>query len=76
MYAAIWHALPGPWSVRLVVVLALVVGAVLLLVFHVYPWIMHAWFPTPDPALGAAARSAAPPHPVTIASAPPAEDPA
>lgn len=63
MYAAIWHVLPGPWPVRLVVVLALATAVVLLLVFHVYPWIMQEWFPTPDPVLGALAPPPATPFP-------------
>ncbi|WP_206448766.1 hypothetical protein [Agrococcus sp. KRD186] len=54
MYAAIWRALPGPWPVRLVIALALLAGVAYLLVFHLYPWIMQEFFPTPDPVLGAA----------------------
>lgn len=77
MYAAIWRALPGPWIVRLFVVLALVAAAVLLLVFHVYPWIMQEWFPTPDPVLGAAASPATSADPAPLASpTPAAEEPA
>jgi hypothetical protein len=39
MYAAIWRILPGPWWVRLFIVLALV-GAILYgLFFHVFPWV-------------------------------------
>ncbi|WP_347755193.1 hypothetical protein [Agrococcus sp. ProA11] len=72
MYAAIWHALPGPWPVRLVVVLALAAAVVLLLVFHVYPWIMQEWFPTPDPALGAGALVPPPTTPSPLSSTWPA----
>lgn len=74
MYAAIWRALPGPWVVRLLVVLTLIAGAALLLVFHVYPWIMQTWFPTPDPALGAAARPATTLGPITLETASPAAE--
>lgn len=81
MYAAIWHALPGPWPVRLLIVLALAAGAAYALIFHIYPWVMQEWFPTPDPVIGAAALSPTPPAPVptkavpiTSVSAVPAED--
>lgn len=53
MYAAIWRALPGPWPVRLLLALALLAGVAYLLIFHLYPWIMQEFFPTPDPVLGA-----------------------
>lgn len=39
MYAALWRALPGPWWLRvllLVVIAAVVVGA---LVLWVFPWV-------------------------------------
>lgn len=57
MYAAIWRALPGPWPVKLILALALLAGAAYLLIFHVYPWIMQEFFPTPDPVLDAHARA-------------------
>lgn len=53
MYAAIWRVLPGPWPVKLILALALVAGIVYLLVFHLYPWVMQEYFPTPDPVLDA-----------------------
>jgi hypothetical protein len=59
MYAALWRALPGPWPVRLLIVLVLLAAAAYLLVFHVYPWVMQEYFPTPDPVLDAH-RSARP----------------
>ncbi|MCH1881626.1 hypothetical protein [Agrococcus sp. ARC_14] len=57
MYAAIWRALPGPWPLRLVLALALVAGVAYLLIFHVYPWVMQEFFPTPDPVLDASGRA-------------------
>lgn len=60
MYAAIWRALPGPWPVRVLLALALLAGIVSLLVFHLYPWIMQEFFPTPDPVLGAASTGRPP----------------
>ncbi|SDS08075.1 hypothetical protein [Agrococcus carbonis] len=59
MYAALWRALPGPWPVRLLIVLVLLAAVAYLLVFHVYPWVMQEFFPTPDPVLDAH-RSALP----------------
>ncbi len=56
MYAAIWRALPGPWPVKLAIALALLAGVAYLLVFHLYPWIMQEFFPTPDPVLDASGR--------------------
>lgn len=71
MYAAIWHALPGRWPVRLLIVLTLAVGAALVLTFHVYPWVMQEWFPTPDPVLGAGALAPGSSAPVASTSVPP-----
>ncbi len=39
MYAALWHALPGPWWIRLVFVLALVAAVLYGLFFYVFPWV-------------------------------------
>lgn len=51
MYAALWRRLPGPWPLRLLIVLALVAAVALLLIFHGYPWVMQTYFPTPDPRI-------------------------
>lgn len=51
MYAALWRILPGPWFVRLLIVLALLAAVAYALVLHVYPWVMQTYFPTPDPVL-------------------------
>ncbi|WAC67026.1 hypothetical protein OVA14_04495 [Agrococcus sp. SL85] len=51
MYAALWRILPGPWFVRLLIVLALLAAVASALVLHVYPWVMQTYFPTPDPVL-------------------------
>jgi hypothetical protein len=46
MYAALWHVLPGPWWVR--VLLLLLVTAVVLaaLVTWVFPWVNELVAPT------------------------------
>ncbi|MDT0301754.1 hypothetical protein [Streptomonospora wellingtoniae] len=37
MYGLVWRILPGPWPVRLVLVLALVAGIAAGLWFYVFP---------------------------------------
>lgn len=37
MYAAFWRLLPGPWWVKLIIVLALLVGVFFLLMEVVFP---------------------------------------
>ena len=39
MYAALWHALPGPWWVRAFVLLILLAGVLAALVTWVFPWV-------------------------------------
>ncbi|HKS46635.1 MAG TPA: hypothetical protein VJT49_16275 [Amycolatopsis sp.] len=38
MYAWIWRHLPGPFAVKLVLAILLVLGVVALLMFVVFPW--------------------------------------
>lgn len=39
MYAALWRLLPGPWWVRLIILLALIAAVVYALLFYVFPWV-------------------------------------
>lgn len=39
MYAAFWRLLPGPWWVRLILVLLLVSAVLYGLFFYVFPWV-------------------------------------
>lgn len=39
MYAALWRVLPGPWFVRLLILLVLIAGILAACVFWVFPWI-------------------------------------
>lgn len=39
MYAAFWRALPGPFLVRLLIVLALLAGIIYALFEYGFPWI-------------------------------------
>lgn len=45
MYAMLWRNLPGPWWVKLLIVLVLLVGIFFLLMEVVFPWIgpMMPW---------------------------------
>ena len=38
MYAALWRVLPGPWWVRLLIIILLVAATLAALVFWVFPW--------------------------------------
>ncbi len=39
MYAALWRLLPGPWWVRMLILLAVVAAVLYGLFFHVFPWV-------------------------------------
>jgi phage shock protein PspC (stress-responsive transcriptional regulator) len=39
MYGALWRVLPGPWFVRLFIVLVLVAAILYGLFFYVFPWV-------------------------------------
>ncbi|WP_170154366.1 hypothetical protein [Protaetiibacter intestinalis] len=39
MYGALWRVLPGPWWVRVLILLVLVAAVFAALVFWVFPWI-------------------------------------
>jgi hypothetical protein len=39
VYAALWRVLPGPWPVRLLIVLLLVTAVVAALVIWVFPYV-------------------------------------
>jgi hypothetical protein len=39
MYGALWRVLPGPWWVRLMIVLVLVSALLAALVFWVFPYV-------------------------------------
>ena len=48
MYAALWRAVPGPWFVKLFVMLLLAAAVVYVLCWHVYPWVLTTFFPTQE----------------------------
>lgn len=39
MYGALWRILPGPWWLRVIILLVLVVAVLYGLFFYVYPWV-------------------------------------
>ncbi|MFD5214106.1 hypothetical protein [Microbacterium sp. NPDC058345] len=39
MYAALWRLLPGPWWVRVIILLALIAAVLYALFFYVFPWV-------------------------------------
>ncbi|GAA0964436.1 hypothetical protein [Frigoribacterium faeni] len=47
MYAGLWRILPGPWWVRLVILLVLVAAVLFALVEWVFP-LVNEFIPAPD----------------------------
>lgn len=45
MYAALWRILPGPWWVRVFILLVLAAAVLYGLFFYVFPWISEAILP-------------------------------
>lgn len=39
MYGALWRILPGPWWVRVVILLALAAAVLYALFWFVFPWV-------------------------------------
>ena len=39
MYGLLWDVIPGPWYVKLLVMIALAVGVFFLLMEIVFPWV-------------------------------------
>jgi len=39
MYAALWRALPGPWWVRVLILLVAVAAILSALLFYGFPWV-------------------------------------
>jgi hypothetical protein len=52
MYGALWRVLPGPWWVRLIILLALAAAIILLCVYVVFPWIQPIVSPPPPETVG------------------------
>ncbi|WP_394280072.1 hypothetical protein [Microbacterium sp.] len=52
MYAALWRVLPGPWWVRVLILLILLTAVLYLLYFHVFPWVFTFVNPAEDSTIG------------------------
>lgn len=39
MYGALWRVLPGPWWVRLLILLVVIAGILTACVFWIFPWV-------------------------------------
>ncbi|GAA3200694.1 hypothetical protein [Microbacterium terregens] len=39
MYAALWRVLPGPWWVRILILVVLIAAVLYGLFFYAFPWI-------------------------------------
>jgi len=39
MYGALWRVLPGPWWVRVLILLVVLAGVLALLAYVVFPWV-------------------------------------
>ncbi len=52
MYAALWRILPGPWWIRLAIVLILAAAVVYALFFYVFPAIAPFFAPAEESTVG------------------------
>ena len=48
MYGALWRAIPGPWPVKLLVMLALIAAVLYAMVTWVFPWVDETFLKTGD----------------------------
>lgn len=48
MYGALWCAIPGPWPVKLLVMLALIAAVLYAMVTWVFPWVDETFLKTGD----------------------------
>lgn len=45
MYAALWRVLPGPWWVRVLILIVLAAAVLYGLIFYVFPWVSEVILP-------------------------------
>lgn len=48
MYGALWRVIPGPWPVKLIVMLLLIAAAIYALVTWGFPWFDETYLKTDD----------------------------
>lgn len=59
MYAGLWRILPGPWPVKLLLLLVLIAAVLYGLFFFVFPWVASNFVPD-DGVINAAAAAVLP----------------
>ena len=47
MYGALWRILPGPWWVRVIILLVLVAAVLYACVYWIFPWVQPYVSPAP-----------------------------
>lgn len=47
MYGALWRVLPGPWWVRVIMLVVLLAAVLAVCVFWVFPWVQPYVSPPP-----------------------------
>ncbi|MFJ6678021.1 hypothetical protein ACIQLK_02695 [Microbacterium sp. NPDC091382] len=52
MYAALWRVLPGPWWVRVLILLVLAAVILYLLYFYAFPWVFQTVWPSEESTVG------------------------
>ncbi|MDD7928282.1 hypothetical protein [Microbacterium thalli] len=52
MYAALWRVLPGPWWIRVIILLILAAAIVYALFFYVFPEIAPLFAPAEESTVG------------------------
>ncbi|WP_405374598.1 MULTISPECIES: hypothetical protein [unclassified Microbacterium] len=52
MYGALWRVLPGPWWVRVFILLVLLTVVLYLFYFHLFPWIFTLFGPEQESTIG------------------------
>ena len=45
MYAGLWHILPGPWWLRVLLLVILAIAVLYGLFFYVFPWVSALFLP-------------------------------
>jgi len=52
MYAALWRILPGPWWIRVVILLILAAAVLYALFYHVFPAVAPFFAPAEESTVG------------------------
>jgi hypothetical protein len=52
MYAALWRVLPGPWWVRVLILLVMLAAVLAICVYVIFPWAQPYVSPPPPATVG------------------------